>query len=206
MPFGLLDQKLFQQRINMAIDALLESDPANTRYLESLNNTAIAVEIANPNLRLFVVFSQNRIQLQPLRTEDMPQLRIKGDALAMAKLLGTPVDSASNLRQLGIEVSGDVGLLLEMSQLANRIEIDWEYLLSKKLGETPAVLISRTGRMAQTQVVKARGDVNKLVRKYLTEQSNLPTKSELENTRREIRELGYRLDRLELAVKKQRGN
>lgn len=206
MPFGFVDQEFFQQRVNKAIAELLASDPANSRYLASLNNTAIAVETANPSLQIFVVFSQNQIQLQPLRTEDLPQLRIKGNALNMAKLLNTPIDSASKLRELGIEVSGDVGLLLEMSQLANRIEIDWEYLLGEKLGEVPAVLISRTARIAQAQAVKARDDINRLIRKQLTEQSNLPTKSELENTRREIRELGYRLDRLELAVKKQRGN
>ncbi|MEQ8954224.1 MAG: SCP2 sterol-binding domain-containing protein [Pseudomonadales bacterium] len=204
MPFGLLGQD--QQRINSAIAALLASDSANIRYLESLNNTAIAAEVFNPGLKLLIVFSENQIQLKPWGTEDQPQLRIKGSALNLVKLLNTTVDSASKLRELGIEVSGDVGLLLEISQLANRIEIDWEYLLSEKLGETSAVLISRATRAAQSQAVRTGNDISKLIRKQLIEQSNLPIKPELEQARRQIRELGYRLDRLELAMKKQRGN
>lgn len=206
MPFELLDQDFLQRRINSAIAALLASDPANIRYLESLNNTAIAAEVFNPGLKLIIVFAENQIQLKPWCTEDQPQLRIKGSALNLVKLLNTTVDSASKLRELGIEVSGDVGLLLEISQLANRIEIDWEYLLSEKLGETPAVLISRATRTARMQAAKAGSDIHRLIGKQLAEQSNLPTKSELEQARREIRELGYRLDRLELAIKKQRGN
>ena len=110
------------------------------------------------------------------------------------------------MRELGIEVSGDVGLLLEISQLANRIEIDWEYLLSEKLGETPAILISRAARTAQSQATKTGSDIHRFIGKQLAEQSNLPTKTEFEKARSQIRDLGYRLDRLELAMKKQRGS
>lgn len=203
MPFG---RDFFQQRINSAIAMLLASDPANARYLDSLNNTVIAVEGTNPSLGIVVVFSQDHILLQSLRTEDQPQLRIRGNTLDLLKLLSTPVESSRKLRELGIEVSGDVGLLLEISQLANRIEIDWEYLLSEKLGETPAILISRAARTAQSQAAKTGSDIHRFIGKQLAEQSNLPTRSELEQARSQIRELGYRLDRLELAMKKQRGN
>ena len=199
--FGLLDQMPVQQRINDAITELLASDPANASYLETLNDTSIAIDVSNPELTLFFRFTQNQFQLQTLQEDDQPQLRIKGKALNLAKLLKTPIDSAAKLRELGIEVSGDVGLLLEISQLASRIEIDWEYLLSEKLGETPAVLISRTAKTAQTQASRARADVQRLIRTQLSKHSNLPTNAEMEIARREIRELGYRLDRLELAAK-----
>ena len=201
MPFGLLDQMFIQQRINAAITELLASDPANANYLHALNDTSVVIDVNTPELTLFFRFTQNQIQLQTLQEDDQPQLRIKGRALNLAKLLNTPIDSAAKLRELGIEVSGDVGLLLEISQLANRIEIDWEYLLSEKIGETPAVLISRTAKTAQAQAVRAGADFQHMIRKQLSEHSDLPTKAELEITRREIRELGYRLDRLELAAK-----
>lgn len=201
MPLGLLDQMPVQQRINDAITELLASDPANASFLEALNDTSIAVDVSNPELTLFFRFTQNQFQLQTLQEDDQPQLRIKGKALNLAKLLKTPIDSAAKLRELGIEVSGDVGLLLEISQLASRIEIDWEYLLSEKLGETPAVLISRTAKTAQTQASRARADAQRLIRAQLSKHSNLPTNAEMEIARREIRELGYRLDRLELAAK-----
>jgi len=201
MTLGLPDQMFIQQRINAAISELLASDPANVSYLETLNDTSIVIDVSNPALTLYFRFTQNQIQLQTLQEEDQPQFRIKGKALNLAKLLSSPIDSAAKLRELGIEVTGDVGLLLEISQLANRIEIDWEYLLSEKIGETPAVLLSRATKTAQTQAIRARNDFQHLIRAQLNKHSDLPTNAELEITRREIRELGYRLDRLELAAK-----
>ncbi len=201
MPFDFSGQKIIQQQINRAIAELLASDPANANYLATLNNTAIAVEAMNPSLPLLLVFADNRLQIMPLR-EDVPvQLRIRGNTLDLAKLLVTPIDSAARLRQLGIEVTGDVGLLLEMSQLANKIEIDWEYLVSQRLGETPAVLISRASQIARTQATQAKKDMQGHIHSHLRKRANLPTRAELDATRSEIRELGYRLDRLELAIK-----
>lgn len=203
MPVELPGQEFFQQRINQAIAELLASDPANANYLTSLNNTSVAVESINPTLSLLLVFTDNQLQIQSPGQDNPVQLRIKGNALNLVKLLGTPVDNATKLRQLGIEITGDIGLLLEMSQLANKIEIDWEYLLSERLGEAPAVLLSRASHIARTQVSKTGKDLQDYVKIYLSERSNLPTQTELQEVRREIRDLGYRLDRLELATKQE---
>lgn len=200
-------------RINSALCIALESDPANKRFLEKLNGARIRVSCTSPTLHLLVKVEHseialNKISFSDLSVESEPaNLTISGTAINLTKLLTTPMDNAASLSDVNVSVIGDVGLLLQLSQVAKTIEIDWELLLAERIGETPTVLFSRAIRIGFSEAKKLQLSLSENFReKMQSEESPIPNKGNLDKAKNELRDLGYRLDRLEakLALHRQK--
>ena len=189
-----------EAKLNGAIAELLASDPANQAFIEKCNAVAIKIACSAPQIALLVRFEQGSIRLAEATAEDGCDLQLSGSALNLIKLLITPMDSAAGLRDSGIEICGDIGLLLELSELLEMLDIDWQLLLADKIGETPAVLVSQlfTGGLREAQ--KIYGDLaektHTKLRASIASGNTLPSKAELQTLKQRLRKLHYQLDRL----------
>lgn len=202
-------QSLLEQasnQINQAIAALLASDPANHQQVAKLSGSQILIQCTEPSFDCLLLFGDESIELTALGEDNdnrEPDLELSGTALRLMRLATAPIDQASALRESSISVKGDIGLLLQLSQIAKMIEIDWEWLLAEKIGEAPAVVLSRLIQSGFQHAQRAKADLSQaLTEKFQSEHSPLPTQGELETLKRQLRDLNYRLDRLEATRQK----
>lgn len=196
IPFTISMSSL-EKNLNRAIAKLLESDPANSAYLSNLDGSHIKIHSQLPEIKMLVCIESGELQIRQFEESIDIALSVSGTALNLIRLLTTPLENASNLSQSGVEVSGDVGLLLELSRLSEKIEIDWEALLAEQISETPAVILSRTINTGLSEAKKLQADLSEKLKQEFKKQSSLPDKTELEELKTRLRELNYRLDRLE---------
>lgn len=194
--------------LSAKINEALASDPANQRYLESLGEICIKVESELPPINMSVSISGGQVSLsQSSFEEQRNDILIRGKTLDLAKLLFTPVDNPASLRKANIRVEGDVALLLELSQIVNKIEINWEALFADKIGETPAVIASRGiahAKKASKQFLDAKTTV---LETWLTgSDSPVATRAEYDQMKSRLRELQYKVDRVGALLQKQSAN
>ena len=195
--------ELASEQVNFALEKMLASDPANKNFIAPLAGIRIKVDCLQPVFNLAIEIQDEQITLVKVEQseEDASEnydLQLSGTAINLLKLLTSPIDSARGLRNSGVSLNGDAGLLLELSQAAKMIEIDWQLLLSEHMGETAAVLFSRALSSGLQEVRKFQAFLSeKALEKIQSENSPLPNKTELGALKTQLRDLNYRLDRLE---------
>lgn len=191
--------------ISSAINKAVSSDPANRDYLRSLGDICLLIHSESPEFSIYVKINDGLISLHSKisdddNSEDTQEcnLRIRATALNLVKLLLTPADNAAALREANVHVEGDVALLLELSQVIKQVAIDWEALLADHIGDYPAVLLSRGAKRAKTETSKAFSAQKAFMEDWLQRpDAPVPNRTEYETLKNSLRDLNYRLDRLD---------
>lgn len=191
--------------ISSAVNKAIESDPANRDYLRSLGNIRILLQSETPEFLIYLNMQDGLIKLEGFPKEDETpleqapsDLRIKATALSLVKLLISPAENAAALRDANVHVEGDVALLLELSQVIKKIDIDWEALLAERLGDSAAVLISRATKHAKTTTSSVFETQKESIEQWLQQpDAPVPNRVEYQQLKDKLRELNYRLDRLD---------
>lgn len=192
--------------LSSAINEAIASDAANRRYLSSLGNICLHIVSESPQISLCANIEDGEVRLSSLNTgfgDDSPgDIVIQGTALNLAKLILSPVNNAAALRSANVRVEGDVALLLELTQISEKIEIDWEALLAEKLGDTPAVIFSRGfSATKETSAALLEAQQKRLESWLKQPNSPLPTREEYDQMKSSLRQLQYRLDRLDVRLR-----
>lgn len=181
------------------INGALSYDPATRIGLARLEGKILAVNITSPAFNFFVMPMDNEIRLMNHWEGDV-DTRLSGSLLALTKLNQTEIH---NLKDSGVSVMGDIGLLADLHHLLKHLDIDWEEMLSQLTGD---VIGHQTAQVIRTQFnwVKARAtSAQRLTREFLTEElKTLPSKPELEGFYRQVDDLRLAVDRAAARVEK----
>lgn len=194
--------------LSSAVNEAISSDPANRDHFRSLGNICLLVQSQAPDLSAYVqiddgIVSLHRRLADDNDLDDTPKhdLRISATALSLAKLVLNPADNAAALRDANVHVEGDVALLLELSQVIKKIDVDWEALLAEKIGDSAAVLFSRGVKKAKDTTSSTFETQKKSIEEWLRKPgAPVPTRTEYEELKTKLRDLNYRLDRLDAAL------
>ncbi|MGI9301905.1 MAG: ubiquinone biosynthesis accessory factor UbiJ, partial [Gammaproteobacteria bacterium] len=148
--------------------------------------------------RLYICPLQDRVTVLA-RYEGTPDTRIKATPIALAEL-GRGGDTIPE----GIEVEGDTEVAQTFRQTLAAVEIDWEDLLSKGLGDIAAHQIGNFVRGFKAWAARAGDSTMMNTSEYLQEESRLlPTREEVElfmsdvaTLRDDVERLAARVERL----------
>lgn len=198
MSFALLQNSLLLP-LEFAVNGLLALDAASTARLQALDGKTLAVHAEQPTMSIFVSVRGGRLCLAAIH-EGPEHASLRGNASALLGLLlrGAAID---NLREYGIELRGDTNFVQQLQTLLRDLDIDWEYQLSRVLGDIPTQALADGLRGAEAQLRKTGSRVRENVDEYLHEESGLlPAAEELEAFYRDVAELKLRADRLEARV------
>lgn len=119
--------------LNAAAEHLLDLDPDGKRALAQLQGSVFCVEITAPPLTLYLLPSEQGLTFRR-EVESPPDVTLSGTALALAALArpgGTPSGGA-------VSVRGDAELGQSLRKILAELDLDWEELLSRHIGDTPA--------------------------------------------------------------------
>lgn len=199
---NLFSQPLIQQfapTLERAINAALAMDPGAEKKLQPLNGCVLEIRISNLNQSLFIGAKGNHVLL--LSAEHAPTVTMTASLLALAKLAAQR-DSAELIANRELTFTGDAVRAQQIQRFTDNLDIDWEGLLARFIGDTPARFLSNSAKQG-VSVAKTFGqnfirDVEEFV-KY--ELRLLPSRALAKKQFDAIDQLRTASDRLEARVK-----
>lgn len=190
------------KRVQDLINQALATDDAAAAALQSMQGASVGVHCLSPSLSLWMQIDQGQVQLGrwPEPSDVKPVVSIRGKAADLVRLGMRMADQGSaDLSGSGVSIEGDVGVLLQISRTFERLDIDWEYLLARLVGEKPARFacmgLSEAGKMAPGVKARSLQMGNQLVSRF-----GLLRSADVEAVGQQLRDLQYRIDRVQARI------
>ena len=185
------------------INSALQYDPATQRRIAELEGKLLLVESTVPPFSLAIEATGSGIMLHS-NWQDSADTKVSGPLLAMLEL------AASNEEQFsfagtGISVNGDLEFLININNLMQKLDVDWEDALASIIGDIPAHLLAdrlRSGAvMAKQAATRARTAAVEITQEELRAS---PTLREFEQFSQEVRQLSNEAERAAAKLNKTR--
>jgi ubiquinone biosynthesis protein UbiJ len=189
------------------INQTLKLDKRAQSRLRDFDGQSIHLSITNPPMDFVISVSQEAIGLNTfehwsMTTDLQPTTHLSGDLSSFIQLLSAD-DKAAALINLDLKVQGDSQLLIKLQSILAQIGIDWEFHLSKFIGDIPAHLIGKFSRKTSHWAKTIHPQVVRQLKEFVTEEIALmPTESDFNQYVDDIQALNLRLDRLEAKTKR----
>ena len=195
-----------------ALNQYIALDPKAAEQLAQLHGRVIALEIAGPEIRLFLVPGPGRLQVMHLH-EGEPDCLLRGSPLALARL-GSAKEKAGELFGGQIEISGDTELGRRFGEILGALEIDWEEELACHTGDFIAHDIVSGARFLAEQGRRSLDNLGQHVKEYAQSEGQLlPTQKEvqlflskIDTLRDDMERLQARFDRLRSQISTRSNN
>ncbi|MGI9310961.1 MAG: ubiquinone biosynthesis accessory factor UbiJ, partial [bacterium] len=188
--------------LNRAGAMLLETDPDGARNLARLRGKVFRLEITAPPLALFLLVTERGLAFRRESTQP-PQVTLRGSALAFARLARR--DASGNDASDGVRVHGDAELGQDLQQALRRLDLDWEELLARAIGDAPARKIGvALGALAEWAADSATLSRENLADYLREEKRVLATPLAMESFEHDVGQLRAEVDRMARRVERLR--
>ena len=190
---------MFIKFINNTIQKFLANDPEMAASLEEFNDHRLILNLTDIKQSFLIEIQESKVTISVL--SDSEELNfsttISANIITLLRL-GFGADYQGMINDGDLQIEGDVELASQLRELFMNIDIDWEEIASKYVGDTVAyqlgIFSNRFKKYKQRSVENFRLDISE----YLQEESRLmPTKVELEKFLNDVDQLEADLDRLE---------
>ena len=187
--------------INNSIHKFFEHDPDSALMLHKIKDQTLLLKLTDIKKQYLITPSDSTIIVNDFQSDDSdtePNATVYATVLTSLRLaLGG--DYQSMLENGALRIEGDVELANQLRAILKSIDIDWEEIASKYVGDAAAyqmgVISRRINNYRQRSVENFRLDVSE----YLQEESRIvPTKIEIEQFLNSVDELDADIDRLEM--------
>lgn len=169
--------------------------------LQALQGKLICLHISNPDIRLYFLPTSDTVHVTTDYASE-PDVTIHGSALALMRLSAAD-DTGKAMLENGICLEGDMGLGNRFSQILREIDVDWEELLSRSVGDILAHQMGQITRNAKGWLEGTAHAMRLNTQEYLQEESRLlPADAELRQYLDAVDTLRMDTDRLEARLKR----
>ena len=135
-----------------------------------------------------------------------PDVTITGSALGFMRL-ATAEDSGKAMLAQGVTIAGDTGLGMQFSQILREVNIDWEELASRAVGDVMAHQLGQIARQSKGWLDDTAHAMRLNTQEYLQEEARLvPAEAELKAYLDAVDDLRMDVDRLEARLKQLEAN
>lgn len=176
------------------INAALDYDPATRIALAQLAPQVLAIKIDTPEFNIFIAPDNNGVRLLGQYEGDITT-QLQGSLPALISLINS---DRVNLKDSGVQLIGSTSLLIDLQKILARLDIDWEEILSKLLGD---ILGPQSAQLIRKKISwgKTRADnLRRLAGDFLIEELQvLPSKPALEFFYHQVDEVKLGVDRIE---------
>jgi ubiquinone biosynthesis protein UbiJ len=169
--------------------------------LQTMQGKLICLHISNPDLKLYFLPTADTVRVTTAY-DAVPDVTIQGSALALMRLSAAEDTGRAMLAQ-GIKIDGDMGLGNRFSQILREIDVDWEELASRAVGDTLAHQMGQLARDTKGWLDSSAQAMRLNTREYLQEEVRLlPADAEIHRYLDEVDTLRMDVDRLEARLKR----
>ncbi len=191
--------------INNSISKFFEQDPDSVHLLHEIEGQTILIKLTDVQKQFLVVPSNTTINVNEFQSESSEinsNTIIHATIYTMLRLaLGTDYQTMLNNGTLQIE--GDVELANQMRAIFKNIDVDWEEIASKYVGDSVAYHMGVFSKRIKEYKQKSTENFRLDVSEYLQEESRIvPTKIEISRFLNNVDALNADIDRLEMRTKR----
>lgn len=178
------------------VNRVLRLDGVALQRLARLAGRVLEVDCQAPPLRLFILPDADGLHLAA-HHEAAVDCTLRAPAGRLLQL-ALAADKTSVLHSPEVEMGGDSALLLELAEILQSLELDWEYEVQRWLGPLPAHLLGSRLRGGARWAGDSLESLRLSLADYLAEESRtLVGRNEAEARFAELDQLKVALDRLD---------
>lgn len=182
-----------------ALNRVLKLDSTAQTRLAPLAGKVIAIACTMPAVTLYLIPLEDGIQLAK-QWHASADCTLSAPASLLLKLV-TSADKTSVLHHADVSIDGNSALLMELAEVLQNLELDWEYEVSRWLGPVPTALLGGHLRSSRDWIAQSAQSLHLNAADYLAEESRaLVGKTEAEIRFCEIDQLKLDLDRLDARI------
>ena len=194
-----LDQAL-TAAIETALNRYLSLDPDALSRFSLLEGKIIAIEIIGLNKTLSLFPSADDFMILA-DFDGEADATISGTPIALAKM-GLTKDPKDLLFTGEITITGDTSLANQFNHLLSQLDIDWEEILAKNIGDIAAHKMGSFLRNSSQWFKRSANSVLLDAGEYIQEETHLsPSNAELRRFIKQVDELREATDRLKMKIK-----
>ena len=185
------------------INSALKYDPATLRKMGELEGRLLLIESTMPPLKLAMETNSQGIMLHS-NWQDTADTTVSGSLISIA---GLAVNSASqaSFSGSGVNVSGDLDLLLKINNLMAELNVDWEAILAAVIGDIPAHLMAENLRKSASMAKDAAQRAKSAAAEVAQEELRVtPSSPEFKGFSQQVRELSSGVERAAARINKSR--
>ena len=187
--------------IEIATNQVLALDEDTLIRLQALQGKIIAIEVRGLDVSLFLIPEQNKLSVYG-RYEAQPDTVLRGTPIELMRM-GLAKHAGDVLLSGGVEISGDVELGEQFSEILKALDIDWEEHLSHITGDLVAHKVGNVVRSAMSWGKQTADTLGRDVAEYLQEEDDtLPNNDEVDDFLKQVDVLRADVDRMEARVRR----
>ncbi len=195
-------QQRFLAIVEIIGNRLAQLDDKLLEGFESLQGKSIAIEIIDLQQTIICYPGTAGIRLSMQQPADDVDATIRARLIALFNL-ATQSEKVSTSIQEGISFHGDVAVAQRLQKLLANVDIDWEEVLSKQLGDVAGVQLYRLLSQAKSVVEQSVNSILQSGSEYMQEEVKVtPAPVELERMRADVTRLRHDVDRSEARLKR----
>ncbi len=186
-------------RLEQIANGYLSLDPEISQPLSELEGQVLLFDITSPDIRVYCLPQTGQLQSS---WELEPDCTVRGSAQGLLKMIrsDSPTEALSNG---DIEIKGDSRLAQRFSDILSSIEVDWEDIFSRFVGDFAA---HKMGRAVSEATLWAKDSLKATqlnTVEYLQEEIRvLPTSVEIDYFMQDVDTLRSDIDRAEARLKR----
>ena len=182
-----------------AINRVLSLDSTAQARLAPLAGRVIAVACTMPAITVYLIPLDTGLQLAK-EWHAPADCTLSAPANLLLKLL-TSADKSAVLHHPDVDLDGNSAVLMDLADILQSLELDWEYEVSRWLGPLPTALISNRLRSGSDWMRQSAHSLHLNTLDYLAEESRaLVGHLEADMRFSEIDQLKLDLDRLDARI------
>ena len=182
-----------------AVNRILSLDSTAQARLAPLAGKVIAVVCTMPAITVYLIPLETGIQLAK-EWHAPADCTLSAPASLLLKLV-TSADKSAVLHHPEVDLDGNSAVLMELADILQGLEFDWEYEVSRWLGPLPTALISGRCRSHRDWIVQFAQSLHLNTVDYLSEESRaLVGRLEADMRFSEIDQLKLDLDRIDARI------
>ncbi len=191
------------ERVETMINDILQTDLDLLADVAAMDGKVMAVELVGPDKTIYIMPEPSGVHLQPEYGGDVHVL-IKGSPFALLKMArqrdGEKATQPSSFNG-DVEISGDLALGQHLQSMIKRLELDWEELLSHKVGDVAAHQMGNVVRSFTSWAKESHESMEQNIGEYLRIESELvPNGIEIDSFMNDVDDLRNDVDRLEQRI------
>lgn len=181
--------------LSAAINAYLALDPESSARLEKLAGKRVSIELLPFSFTFQCHFTNNGIEIETGKAH-LAQVHLSGTPLGMAGMMLNKNERQAFFAD-DIKMEGEAELGMEVVELFDQLQIDWEEPLSKLIGDVPTYYASQLVKSVGGWLKHADDTMTMNVTEYLQEEAAwLPTREALQDLFSDIDTLRMDVDRV----------
>ena len=191
-------QVAFCGALESIINKTLQFDPGSRHALARLQGKVLAVEFTQPALSFYILPIDTGVRIHSIYDGEVTT-RIKGTPPALVGLLQS---KQLNLANSGVEVFGSTAFLIELQNILQELDIDWEEAISTVIGDVAGPQVSAGISGFGQWLTERKQSFDRLLGEFLTEEIRAtPSRSELEYFSAQVDELRLAVDRAAATIR-----